>query len=678
VDPATTPGAIKVIVDHVPANKLWVGGAVSAPNTWDINTTTNWFNQSTSTPGAVFTAGDTATFNDSATTNVVNLVGSINTINVVMLNFGTDYTFTGPGSLTGAGGLTLNGFGNVIIANAGSNTLSGPTAISFGALVIGDGGTNGNLGPGAISSSATLAFNRSDAGLTVPNTITGNGSINNLGPGTVTLSGNNSGFSGSDNIMQGTLRVTTSTALGDPNGTTLTIANGATLDVTANTVNLGNLPISVSGSGVGNNGAIVNNGHNTAGGTPNMANVTMQGDTTFGGNGRLDLRSPSLSVNSAVLNAQSAPYTLTKTGTNQFWMSAVNVDAALGNIIVTNGLLGIEAGTTLGNASYSVTVCSNATLEFLNLSNVLSKNLALKDGSTLISGGGSNVYSGPIVLAGTNTINVSAGNLALGSGGISGSSGGLIKGGGAVLSLSAIPASGVFDLTGGTLDITNAGGILNLGAGQTIRGSATLGGTLNAGIGSVVSPGETATIGTLTCASGATLNGASLLKLNKSVAPSNDVLNVRGTLTYGGTLTVTNLGPLTAGDNFRLFNATGYTGNFTATNLPATATWNWNPSTGTLTVLTVVSGGPGIFTNTPGITAFSLNGANIVITGTNGQSGDAYYLLQSTNLTQPFSQWTTVGTNVPGSNGLFTATYTNVVTPGPRQFFILSNTNLNH
>src|SRR5205807_1151800 len=115
---------------------------------------------------------------------------------------------------------------------------------------------------------------------------------------------------------------------------------------------------------------------------------------------------------------------------------------------------------------------------------------------------------------------------------------------GAVLSLSAIPASGVFDLTGGILDITNAGGILNLGSGQTIRGSATLGGTLNAGIGSVVSPGETSTFGTLTCAAGATLNGASLLKLNKSVPATNDVLNVRGTLTYGGTLTVTNLGPL--------------------------------------------------------------------------------------------------------------------------------------
>jgi hypothetical protein len=127
-----------------------------------------------------------------------------------------------------------------------------------------------------------------------------------------------------------------------------------------------------------------------------------------------------------------------------------------------------------------------------------------------------------------------------------------------------------------------------------------------------------------------------------------------------------------------LFNATGYAGNVAATNLPASATWNWNPSTGTLTVLTVVSTGPGTFTNTPGITASSLSGANLIITGTNGQSGDAYYLLQSTNLARPLSQWNTVGTNVLGSNGLFTATYTNVVTHGLQQFFILSNTNSNN
>ncbi len=95
--------------------------------------------------------------------------------------------------------------------------------------------------------------------------------------------------------------------------------------------------------------------------------------------------------------------------------------------------------------------------------------------------------------------------------------------------------------------------------------------------------------------------------------------------------------------------------------------------------LIVPSTGPGIFTSTPGITSFALVGANVLITGTNGQSGDAYYLLTSTNLTLPLNQWWTVATNVLSANGSFTFNGTNVVTFGyPQQFYILSNTNYNH
>ncbi|MGO9360429.1 MAG: hypothetical protein ACLP1D_22610, partial [Xanthobacteraceae bacterium] len=46
--------------------------------------------------------------------------------------------------------------------------------------------------------------------------------------------------------------------------------------------------------------------------------------------------------------------------------------------------------------------------------------------------------------------------------------------------------------------------------------------------------------------------------------------------------------------------------------------------------LIVPSPGPGTFTSTPGITSFTLNGANIAMTVTDGQAGDAYYLLMST------------------------------------------------
>ena len=95
--------------------------------------------------------------------------------------------------------------------------------------------------------------------------------------------------------------------------------------------------------------------------------------------------------------------------------------------------------------------------------------------------------------------------------------------------------------------------------------------------------------------------------------------------------------------------------------------------------LIIPSTGPGTFTSTPGIGSFTLNGANVVLTVTDAQAGDAYYLLSSTDLSLPINQWHTVATNVAGASGSFTFTGTNVVTPGdPQQFYILSNTNYNH
>jgi hypothetical protein len=86
-------------------------------------------------------------------------------------------------------------------------------------------------------------------------------------------------------------------------------------------------------------------------------------------------------------------------------------------------------------------------------------------------------------------------------------------------------------------------------------------------------------------------------------------------------------------------------------------------------------------TNKPTITGFSFaSGTNVTINATNGQSGGTYYLLGSTNLTTPLSQWLPLATNVILTNGGsangFTFSGTNVIQVGnPQQFYILSNTN---
>ncbi len=74
----------------------------------------------------------------------------------------------------------------------------------------------------------------------------------------------------------------------------------------------------------------------------------------------------------------------------------------------------------------------------------------------------------------------------------------------------------------------------------------------------------------------------------------------------------------------------------------------------------------------PLITGISLSGANLILTGANGVSGEILYTLTSTIVTQPLSQWQSVATNVLSADGNFTITAANAAAPGaPQQFYIL-------
>jgi hypothetical protein len=174
-----------------------------------------------------------------------------------------------------------------------------------------------------------------------------------------------------------------------------------------------------------------------------------------------------------------------------------------------------------------------------------------------------------------------------------------------------------------------------------------------------------------------TLGGTNLMDINRAAVPNSDRL-VTGTNIFGGTLTVNNLGAtLVAGDTFTLFTSITNTGAFATVNLPGLSSGlGWSNSlsaNGKLTVVATVL----IPTIPPGITNFSLVGGNVVIRGTNGQAGETYYLLTTTNLTKPRNQWKTVATNVLGASN-YTFIGTNTVTPNlGQQFYMLSSTNYN-
>ena len=119
--------------------------------------------------------------------------------NTIYLGGGSDFS----GQLMGSAQIQLLGG----VANlSGDNSYTGPTIISGGSVLeIGQGGATGTLGSGDVSNSGTLAFNRNNQ-ITVANTITGSGMLQQNGSGNLLLTGNST-YSGGTEVNSGRLSV---------------------------------------------------------------------------------------------------------------------------------------------------------------------------------------------------------------------------------------------------------------------------------------------------------------------------------------------------------------------------------------------------------------------------------------------------------------------------------------
>jgi alpha-tubulin suppressor-like RCC1 family protein len=71
----------------------------------------------------------------------------------------------------------------------------------------------------------------------------------------------------------------------------------------------------------------------------------------------------------------------------------------------------------------------------------------------------------------------------------------------------------------------------------------------------------------------------------------------------------------------------------------------------------------------PNIVSISLAGTNLILNGINGVSGTTNYVLMTTDVTLPRSQWTPLATDILSANGNFTLTLTNAVDPTARRRF---------
>jgi hypothetical protein len=162
-----------------------------------------------------------------------------------------------------------------------------------------------------------------------------------------------------------------------------------------------------------------------------------------------------------------------------------------------------------------------------------------------------------------------------------------------------------------------------------------------------------------------TLLGTNVMEINKTAA-TRDLIQGLTSVTYGGTLSVVNLsGTLAAGDSFKLYDATSYSGAFSAI-IPSSpgAGLGWDTSSltvdGTLKVVTAVT--PPYF-NQP-----TLSGGTLTLTGGGGSPNATYHLLASTNVELPVSNWTSIATNNFDGSGNFNL---NVTADPPRKFFMI-------
>jgi autotransporter-associated beta strand protein len=189
------------------------------------------------------------------------------------------------GVISGTGSLTVNAAGSAVILT-NNNTYSGLTTISNGTLEVGFGGPLGTLGSNnALTNNGTLLINRSGA-VSLTANVTGSGTLQSAGSGTVTLSGTLS-YLGDSSFSNGIVKLTAANQL--PSQTTvpastgvLNLDNGST---SAGTLDLSGFSLTVNAlSGVTNvvNSMITNSSTSTT--TTNVITVLLNtGSSTYNG-----------------------------------------------------------------------------------------------------------------------------------------------------------------------------------------------------------------------------------------------------------------------------------------------------------------------------------------------------------------------------------------------------------
>jgi autotransporter-associated beta strand protein len=530
----------------------------------------------------------------------------------------------------------------------GANSYSGTTTINSDAtLQVGNGGAVGTLGTGAVTNNGTLTFNRSNV-LIVSNAIGGNGSLIQVGAGTVILESDNT-YAGITTINSGaTLQIGFDDATG-------TLGNGAVIN--NGVLRFSRADAIIVANSIGGSGSLINDGYDNVILT---GTNTYTGTTTINNNGGTSLQigndgTTGTLGSGAVINNSFLIFYRSDSITVSNNISGSGIVNPISGIVTLTGLNTYSGGTRIGGGTLSV---SSGGISGTNLS---IGEVTINGGTLLLNTNG-NTISNAIVLGSgtTNKIAASSGISAILSGEISGSSASAIFGistnSGTVILTGSNTYTGTSTINVGTLQIGNGGtsGALASGSAISIASGAVLSynlSTSNTSLRNVISGAGTIgniALGTTLNLSGATLSGFSTATYQVNVDETS-VQPTYAKITLGAN-------PSLGGNTFKVL-TTGYQSSFDALDV-----FSWSgTATGTPTLnlngTTVSSGSSGsggtltYYTNSR-VTLSASNKTNDVVTdsatGENSSGGSTYSNVNKL-LTTSLSMTIYQGSNVTGT-----------------------------
>jgi len=626
---AAAQGLVATLSNHIAGSTLyvivsgtpgifWTGtnSVAASTNVWNLNTITNWLAagiptiyQETSVPG------DPVTFNDIGS-GVVLLSNTVSPGTMTISNSTKNYTFSGPGRVSGTAGLTKQGAGTATMSLAG-NDYSGNTTVSAGGLQLGsgtaipDGATaggvniaangrldmagfsetiNGLSGSGIIdnssSTASTLTVGNGNGGGTWAGTIAntvGTVTLIKTGTGSLTLSGTNN-VGGTTQINGGTNYLTstgTLTHIGTGEfwvqqnaGTAAFIMNGGSLSVN-NWFVVGRNNAAANGTFILNSGTVTKTGDgNVVVGSLNATGLLEINGGQFLNNSMLWLgesasANATLRLNGGLIQAtQVRPNNAVASSAAYFNGGTLQASASSADFIVTTSLIIQSGGLVLDTQGFTLTNTS-----------------AMAEDPSFPGGGLTKLGSGTLVLTAGNFYN------------------------------------GLTTVSNGNLGIDgNIPGNVAVRSGATLGGIGSINGVVTVDAGGRIGGGSGG-IGTLVLNSAPVLNGSVVAEVDRNGGASlADVLAVSVPMTYGGTLVLANTGaPLQPGDTFTVFNAPGYASTFgsVVSQSPGQlVTWNTGnlAVNGTVSVATVAALAPPTMTN-------SVSGNTITLTWPSSYQG---------------------------------------------------------